>query len=241
MHDTINDISSMISLLLLIWMIICFRRIFNKAWRHWWEAIIPIWNVYVYFKIAGRKNWFWALFITPILWFAVSIMFWLIPTIHFASANSEWFETTEETDYNQEWFWLSAWNTNWIWLGWANTNQDWFWLSAWNTDWIWLGWAWNEEWGKGLRGAWSYNSQHNSIYVLKSILNWILWLLALILPLIANILVSFWLAKKFGKWVWFGFWLLLLNPIFIWILAFDGSTYNNDATLNTNSIPTNNL
>jgi hypothetical protein len=34
--------------------------------------------------------------------------------------------------------------------------------------------------------------------------NWFLGILALILPLVANILAQFWLAKKFGKWV--GFW-----------------------------------
>ena len=62
--------------------------------------------------------------------------------------------------------------------------------------------------------------------IIKNIVNRILGLLALILPLVASILVQFWLAKKFGKWVGFWFWLLLLNPIFIGILAFDNSTYN---------------
>ena len=62
--------------------------------------------------------------------------------------------------------------------------------------------------------------------IIKNIVNRILGLLALILPLVANILVQFWLAKKFGKWVGFWFWLLFLNPIFIGILAFDDSTYN---------------
>ncbi len=62
--------------------------------------------------------------------------------------------------------------------------------------------------------------------IIKNIVNRILGLLALILPLVASILVQFWLAKKFGKWVGFWFWLLLLNPIFIGILAFDDSTYN---------------
>jgi hypothetical protein len=60
--------------------------------------------------------------------------------------------------------------------------------------------------------------------------NWFLGILALILPLVANILVQFWLAKKFGKWVGFWFWLLFLNPIFIGILAFDDSTYNANNT-----------
>ena len=66
--------------------------------------------------------------------------------------------------------------------------------------------------------------------IIKNIVNRILGLLALILPLVANILVQFWLAKKFGKWIGFWFWLLFLNPIFIGILAFDDSTYNANNT-----------
>ena len=80
--------------------------------------------------------------------------------------------------------------------------------------------------------GWGYREKRDlsetgiQFQIIKNIVNRILGLLALILPLVANILVQFWLAKKFGKWIGFWFWLLFLNPIFIGILAFDDSTYN---------------
>ena len=132
----------------LLWVrtIICLWMIFSKAWRHCWEALIPIWNVYVYFNIAGRKNWFWVFFIMPIL---------LIISLVLQSP----------------------------WDSWDNK-------------------------------------------VLIEVALWFIGILMYIIPLVTSILVQFWLAKKFGKWVGFWFWLLFLNPIFIGILAFDDSTYN---------------
>jgi hypothetical protein len=59
--------------------------------------LIPIWNIYVYFKIAGRKNWFWALFITPILWIIVSILFWFFSaTVHADSLDLDSVEQSQE-------------------------------------------------------------------------------------------------------------------------------------------------
>ena len=54
-----------------ILMVVAMWKIFAKAGEPGWKAIIPIYNVYIYFKIAGMKNWFWALFIVEI---AVSIL-----------------------------------------------------------------------------------------------------------------------------------------------------------------------
>ena len=169
--------------------------IFSKAWRHWWEALIPIWNIYVYFKIAGRKNWFWALFIVPILWFITSLIFWFIGNgaIYPAYADSLELDSVEQSQKVYSW------------------EDPWMADNCWSLD----------------------NCAHeyippklNKFQVIKNIINRILGLLALILPLVASILAQFWLAKKFGKWVGFWFWLLFLNPIFIGILAFDDSTYN---------------
>lgn len=59
------------------------------------------------------------------------------------------------------------------------------------------------------------------------------WKMFLFLIPIYNIILAikfqFELAKRFGKWVGFGFGLLFLNPIFLWILAFDSSTYTKKA------------
>ena len=47
---------------ILAFFIICSIKIFTKAGRKWWEAIIPIYNVYVLLKIIGRPGWWLLLF-----------------------------------------------------------------------------------------------------------------------------------------------------------------------------------
>ena len=54
--------------LFFVWAIICLWKIFVKSGRKGWEALIPIWHIYVLFKIAKRVNpWFWFLFIIPFI------------------------------------------------------------------------------------------------------------------------------------------------------------------------------
>ena len=177
--------------------------IFSKAWRHWWEALIPIWNIYVYFKIAGRKNWFWALFITPILWFIVSLIFWFIGNGSISPVYADSWDL-DSVEQSQE---VYSWESPWI----AGSTEV----------------ALTNCWGPYDNcGGYYVQPKISKFQVIKKAVNRILGLLALILPLVASILAQFWLAKRFGKWVGFWFWLLFLNPIFIGILAFDDSTYN---------------
>lgn len=205
MYDITTIIIDLVWIFLFVRTIVCFWIIFSKAWRHWWEALIPIWNIYVYFKIAGRKNWFWALFIVPILWFITSLIFWFIGNgaIYPAYADSLELDSVEQS---QEVY------------SWENPRID-------SNDVTEV--ALTNCWGRYDNCGGHYiQPELNKFQVIKKAINWFLGMLALILPLVANILVQFWLAKKFGKWVGFWFWLLFLNPIFIGILAFDDSTYN---------------
>jgi hypothetical protein len=64
-------------------------------------------------------------------------------------------------------------------------------------------------------------NEYSSIYTIRNMCNRILWLLALILPLMAWITLPYWLTKKFGKSNWFYIGMLFLTPIFFWILAFN--------------------
>ena len=110
MHNITTILVDLVWFFLFVRSIVCLWMIFSKAWRHWWEALIPIWNVYVYFKIAGRKNWFWALFITPILWIIVSIAFWFIgnPNMYSVRADSLDLDSVEQS---QE---VYSWDDPWI-------------------------------------------------------------------------------------------------------------------------------
>ena len=60
--------------------IVCMWKVFKKAGRKWRESLIPIRNIWVLFKISGHKKWFRWLFIVPLAWIIVSIIFRLIWT-----------------------------------------------------------------------------------------------------------------------------------------------------------------
>ncbi len=41
-------------------------KIFTKAGQPGWAAIIPIYNLYIWLKIAGRPTWWLVLFVIPV-------------------------------------------------------------------------------------------------------------------------------------------------------------------------------
>lgn len=62
-----------ILLLLLVVMIISIVLIFKKAGREWWEAIVPIYNMYVWTIIIGKPWWVLFGFFVPVVNWGVSI------------------------------------------------------------------------------------------------------------------------------------------------------------------------
>ena len=57
----------LVSLIVYILLIIAMWKIFSKAGEGGWKSIIPVYNVYIYFKIAGMKKYFWILVCTSII------------------------------------------------------------------------------------------------------------------------------------------------------------------------------
>jgi len=53
--------------LLVIFTLYCWWRIFEKAGKPGWAAIIPIYNVIVFLEIIGKPWWWLLLFIIPIV------------------------------------------------------------------------------------------------------------------------------------------------------------------------------
>lgn len=49
-------------------------KVFQKAGRQWWELIIPIYNMYVFIKIAGKPGWWILLHFVPIVNIVVFII-----------------------------------------------------------------------------------------------------------------------------------------------------------------------
>lgn len=62
---------------LLVFMIVCKWRIFEKAWLPGWGILIPFYNIYLQFKLAGRPGWWtrWILFSPVLLVLMIIAMF----------------------------------------------------------------------------------------------------------------------------------------------------------------------
>ncbi|MEL6589628.1 MAG: DUF5684 domain-containing protein [Bacteroidota bacterium] len=49
-------------------------RVYERAGRKGWEAIIPFYNLYVLTQIIGKSGWFMALYFLPVVsWFAWAV------------------------------------------------------------------------------------------------------------------------------------------------------------------------
>ena len=71
----------------LILLIIALWRVFTKAWEAGWKSIIPVYNLYILYKIVWMKNWFWYMIIVP---FVLGIIAWVM---------GEWSTTAEVLEY----------------------------------------------------------------------------------------------------------------------------------------------
>ena len=66
---------SLIGLLIgLVIGIVCMWKIFTKAGRAGWKCIIPIYNTYNEFEIAGMNGWMFLLLLIPIVDIVIYIM-----------------------------------------------------------------------------------------------------------------------------------------------------------------------
>lgn len=63
-------VSPMVSLLALVWsvlLIVALWRVYTKAGEHGWAAIVPFYNTYVLFRVAGFNPWLFLLLLIPIV------------------------------------------------------------------------------------------------------------------------------------------------------------------------------
>mgnify|MGYP007038268346 CR=1 FL=1 len=51
-----------IALVFYVLLIVAWWKIFEKAGEPGWKSLIPVYNVYIMYKISGMKNWFWGMF-----------------------------------------------------------------------------------------------------------------------------------------------------------------------------------
>ena len=65
-----------------ILMIVATWKVFVKAGRPGWAVLIPIYNTYVFLKIAGKPGWWLIWFFIPLL----NLVFGIIATVAFAQS-----------------------------------------------------------------------------------------------------------------------------------------------------------
>lgn len=57
-----------------ILMIVAMWKLFTKAGEKGWKSLIPIYDIYILFKISGAKSWFWGLVVAEIIVFVDTII-----------------------------------------------------------------------------------------------------------------------------------------------------------------------
>lgn len=65
---------AIISLIFFVLMVIGNWKIFKKAGEPGWKSIIPIYNVYIMFKIVNMKSWFWWLLCLSIIGSIIAVV-----------------------------------------------------------------------------------------------------------------------------------------------------------------------
>lgn len=67
-------VAGAVGLALIVFLIAVMWKVFTKAGKPGWAAIIPFYNTYVLIKIAGRPGWWLVLFFIPIAQIVVSVI-----------------------------------------------------------------------------------------------------------------------------------------------------------------------
>ena len=62
------------SLMIALFFIFCYWKLFTKAGKPGWAALIPNHNIVVQLELIGRPGWWYFLFLVPILNIVVGIM-----------------------------------------------------------------------------------------------------------------------------------------------------------------------
>ncbi len=69
-----GSLGGLIGLLVAVVMIVAMWKVFTKADQPGWAALIPIYNMYVLLKVAGKPGWWLLLFVVPIANLVVTIL-----------------------------------------------------------------------------------------------------------------------------------------------------------------------
>ncbi len=69
-----SPVSTIIGLLIALFLIVAMWKVFTKAGQPGWASIIPIYNLYIWCKIVGRPWWWILLMLIPFVNFIILII-----------------------------------------------------------------------------------------------------------------------------------------------------------------------
>lgn len=72
--DAFGPATTVIALILAVILIIAWWKVFTKAGQPGWACLIPIYNLYILLKIAGKPGWWIVLYLIPIVNFVITII-----------------------------------------------------------------------------------------------------------------------------------------------------------------------
>lgn len=75
-------------LILIVIMIVAWWKIFTKAGEEGWKSLIPFYNSYILFQIAGRNGWGFLLMFIPVVNFVVAIVLSIDLAKHFGKSEA---------------------------------------------------------------------------------------------------------------------------------------------------------
>ena len=74
MEDQLGGITLIVNIAIALLMVISIWKVFIKAGQPGWAAIVPIYNMYVLLKIAGKPGWWILLLFVPVVNLVISII-----------------------------------------------------------------------------------------------------------------------------------------------------------------------
>jgi hypothetical protein len=79
---TASPVASIISIAIAVLLIVSLWKVFTKAGKPGWAAIIPFYNIWVMLEVAGRPGWWLILYFIPL----VNILIAIIVSLDIAKA-----------------------------------------------------------------------------------------------------------------------------------------------------------
>ncbi|MFO7878816.1 MAG: DUF5684 domain-containing protein [Bacteroidota bacterium] len=71
---------------IIVIMLVAFWKMFTKAGKPGYAALIPNHNVVVLFQIGGKPEWWWFLLLIPIVNFVIIILMWHAVSLSFGKS-----------------------------------------------------------------------------------------------------------------------------------------------------------